>query len=270
MKSWAILHIHRLKLYRKDPGLCRAVRLQFRRRASLFKIAAQREAERDFRLHLRKKRSQKSDLPPYLTDNSWEHELNYKLWITKGARFAAARRCENLDSCALWATTILSVYLIIVGLIPYIPHPVFKSVSPELLGFGTTALSIILLAITLLISIRQYPLQAKAFHECSLRIGVLYDRLRQAKEIADEEEKRVQIAAVTRDYEDLLPNYPNHQPIDHDIFQTQKPTYFKLGWRKVLWRRARCYFGARALLDFVIVIGILCVILATLRLRMDG
>lgn len=262
MRSWAKLQLHRFQLGRKNPGLCGVIRRKFSRHRCLMKVAARREAEREFRLRLRSKRLQKSDVPPYLTKNSWEHELNYKLWITKGARFAAARRCEDLGSCGLWATTILSAYLIIVGLIPYIPHPVFKGVSPELLGFGTISLSIILMAVTLLISIRQYALQAKAFHECSLKIGILYDRLRQAKEVEDEGEKRSQIAAVTRAYEEILPNYPNHQPIDRDMFQTQKPGYFKLAWWQIAWCNVRYYARTRAMLDAVIAVGVIVVVAA--------
>lgn len=257
MRSWTKLQFHRLKLRRRDPSLCRTIRRMFRKREDILRTTIRREKERNFRLNLRKSRLEISDLPPYLTKNSWEHELNYKLWITKGARFAAARRCEDIDSYGLWATTMLSAYLIIVGLIPYIPHPMFNGVSPELLGFGTTAISIVMLAATLLISSRQYLMQAKAFHECSLRIGILYDRLRQAKEMADNEEKRREIAAVTRDYEELLPNYPNHRPIDHDMFQTQKRGYFKLGWLRIIWRRTKYYLRTRFFLDLVILGGIL-------------
>lgn len=234
------------------------------------KKATQREAEREFRLRLRKERQQKSDLPPYLTENSWEHELNYKLWITKGARFAAARRCEDLDSCGLWATTILSAYLIIVGLVPYIPHPMFKSVSPELLGFGTTALSIILMAVTLLISIRQYPLQAKAFHECALRIGILYDRLRQAKEIGDDVEKRSQIIKITRDYEELLPIYANHHSIDRDMFKKENPVYFTLGWWWIFKCKVGYYARTRATLDLVIAVGVSIVVIAIWIARVEA
>ncbi|GEP40895.1 hypothetical protein BGE01nite_01860 [Brevifollis gellanilyticus] len=222
-------------------------------------------------MRLRNQRQQKSDLPPYLTKNNWEQELNYKLWITKGARFAAARRCEDLDAAGLWATTILSAYLIIVGLIPYIPHPIFKDISQDLLSFGTAALSIILMAVTLLISMRQYPLQARAFHECSLKIGVLYDRLRQAKEIENEEAKRAQIAAVTRDYEELLPKYANHQPIDLDMFKTLKAEYFKVGW----WWCVRCNFRyyrlTKAMLHSVIAGGVLMVVIIAFRIdAMEG
>lgn len=244
--------------------------MKYRRRHTIMKRAAQREAERELRLLHRKGRLQKSDLPPYLSKNSWEQELNYKLWVTKSARFAAARRCEDMDSCGLWATTILSAYLIIVGLIPYIPHQMFKEVSPDLLGFGTTALSIILLAVTLLISMRQYPLQAKAFHECSLKIGILYDRLRQAKEVGDNEEKRSKIAAITRDYEEILPDYPNHRPIDYEMFQTQKPHYFKLSWFQVQWRKANYYFKTRATLDSVIAIGVISVALVIFRAKIEN
>lgn len=246
-------------LSRKKPVLCKLVRQRFQRLALALKRCEQREEEREFRKMIRKRRSKKSDLPPYLTENSWEHELNYKLWITKSARFAAARRCEEMDTYGQWAMTILSAYLIIVGLIPYIPHPAFKGLSPELLGFGTTSLSIILLGCSLLISSRQYPLQAKAYHECALKIGILYDRLRQAKEIEDGKLKREEIVSITREYEILLPGFPNHHPIDHDMFQTQKPAYFKLGWRQIYWRKFRYYFRTRAFLDAMILAGLLSV-----------
>lgn len=216
----------------------------------------QREEEREFKELVRKSRTAKSDLPPYLTKNSWEHELNYKLWVTKGARFHAAKRCEDIDAYGVWATTILSSYLIIVGLIPYIPHPLFNDISPELLGFGTTSLSILLLTYSLIITSRQYPVQARSHHECALKIGFLYDALRQAKEVNDEDEKRTEIARITREYETLLPHYANHRPIDHDMFQTTKPAWYKLsGWQV---RRVECiyYFHTRAILDVILALGV--------------
>ena len=36
----------------------------------------------------------KKCIPEYLKDNNFEVELNYKLWVTKGARFKASERCE--------------------------------------------------------------------------------------------------------------------------------------------------------------------------------
>ena len=37
----------------------------------------------------------KKCIPEYLKDNNFEVELNYKLWVTKGARFKASERCEE-------------------------------------------------------------------------------------------------------------------------------------------------------------------------------
>ncbi|MBE2286821.1 MAG: hypothetical protein IAE77_25410 [Prosthecobacter sp.] len=62
--------------------------------------------------------------------------MNYKLWITKGARFNAAIRCEEKDHAATWTNALLSCYLIIIGLIPFVPHPAFKAISPDIIGFG--------------------------------------------------------------------------------------------------------------------------------------
>ncbi|GAA5142521.1 hypothetical protein GCM10023213_28640 [Prosthecobacter algae] len=113
------------------------------------------------------------------------------------------------------------------------------------------------MAVTLLISSRQYPLQAKAFHECSLKIAILYDRLRQAKEIENKEQKRARIAEVTHDYEELLPNYSNHEAIDQDMFKIQKSAYFKLKWWWIAWCRISYYGRTRAMLDLIIAAGVI-------------
>ncbi|TLD68505.1 SLATT domain-containing protein [Phragmitibacter flavus] len=265
MRARSRLLLRKIMLWRKDRTLCQTVSKHFKRRSLILKRLKEREEEKEYRDYFRKQRSAKIDLPPYLTKNSWEHELNFKLWITKGARFNAARRCEEMDNYGMWANTILSSYLIIVGLIPYFPHPIFKTISPELLGFGTTSLSVLLLAQTLIVTSRHYQLQARSHHDCALKIGHLYDVLRQAKEIKDDRKKRAEISRVTKEYEALLPNYANHFPIDHDMFQTLKPTWFKLGCWKVFRIKARYYFHTRCIMDAVILLGVLLIILGVWR-----
>ena len=52
-------------------------------------------------------------IPEYLKDNNFEVELNYKLWITKGTRFKASERCEELDARYNRVVGWVSSYLII-------------------------------------------------------------------------------------------------------------------------------------------------------------
>lgn len=208
---------------------------------------AKRVREGELRAICRNSKSVKSALPPYLARNRWEEELNYKLWITKGARFNAAKRCEEKDHAATWTNALLSCYLIIIGLIPFVPHPAFKAVSPDIIGFGTTGVSIILLAYGLIVATRGYPVQAIGYHECALKIGVLYNALRRAKELKNEKDKTKEIIRISLEYDELLSRYPNHHPLDSALFETTKRTYFKLSKWECFNRRRRCWLHTKAI-----------------------
>lgn len=59
--------------------------------------------------------------PPYLKKD-FGVELNFKLWTTKGARFAASDRNKKLNSLSYQTIGYLSVYLIIINLINMTCH----------------------------------------------------------------------------------------------------------------------------------------------------
>ena len=58
----------------------------------------------------------KNKIPPYLKKD-FGVELNYKIWITKGARFSASERNRICDNLSSQTVGYLSAYLIIVNLI---------------------------------------------------------------------------------------------------------------------------------------------------------
>ncbi len=178
----------------------------------------------------------------YLRDNDWEKELNYKLWVTKGARFSAAKRLEEMDDASTKSLTLLSAYLIIIGLLPVFFPSWNERVPSRLLGIGTVGISILMLVYSMIESSRKYAVKAYRFHECALKIGRLYDALRQAKGIDSERTKDGELQRITKKYERTLECYENHQPIDFDVFQTQKPDYFKLSRFRIFKIKARSYY----------------------------
>lgn len=184
----------------------------------------------------------KEALAGYLRDNDWEKELNYKLWVTKGARFCAAQRLNAINDASTKALTFLTAYLIIIGLVPTFIPTVSQKVPSPILGISTVGISILVLVYSLIESSRRYALRAHLYHDCALRIGRLYDALRQAKSIEPKDAKIVELHRLTGEYERTLEMFENHTPIDYDIFQTQKPDYFKLPWRKVLAIRVGAYY----------------------------
>ncbi len=184
----------------------------------------------------------KSALPPYLHNNSWEEELNYKLWVTSSARFRADKRCCLRARWSQLSVTLLTSYLIIIGILPLLPQPLGKLFPADVLSFTTTAVSIILLAYSLIESSNNYSLKAHRHHECGLKIGCLYTRLRRAKEIADPDRKLREIDEITEEYQKALEAFENHEPIDYATFQTTKPDYFKLSKGKCRSIWIRYYF----------------------------
>lgn len=170
--------------------------------------------------------SKKEIIPEYLTDNNWGKELNHKLWITKGARFEANNRLKQKASLSNISLAFISSYIIIINLVPLYFTSI--NISSEIINFFTTSLSILLLVFTQIESSNEYKLNAHHFHSCSLKISKLYNDFRIIKEIEDKDEKETRVIEITNEYNELLPLYENHEPIDTEMFKSQKLDYYKL------------------------------------------
>lgn len=256
---WQLKRLFRL--YRAKPAAMRRLWRGARTRKKNAREVAKRLRERELRALCRDSKSAKPALPPYLEKNRWEEELNYKLWITKGARFNAAKRCEEKEHAATWTNALLSCYLIIIGLIPFVPHPAFKAVSPDIIGFGTAGVSILLLAYGLIVAMRGYAVHAINYHACALEIGVLYNALRRAKEFKNEEDKVKEITRISLEYDKLLSRYPNHHPLDSSLFETSKRAYFKLSRWECFWRRRMYWVHTKAIHHITVAIPVIALLI---------
>lgn len=165
--------------------------------------------------------------PPYLANNNWEQELNFKLWSTKGARFQADKRCTHLSRLSQYSTSLLTAYVIIIGLMPYFTKSMSGTDMGDVISYISSSISIILLAYSLIESFQGYDLRAHLFHQNGLEISRLYNRLRQAK-AKPETEKNAELRAISEEYELALERCGNHEGLDYEVFQTLKPDYFEL------------------------------------------
>lgn len=171
---------------------------------------------------------EKSHLPAYLRNNSWEEELNYKLWTTAGSRFRADKRCKAKARWSQLAVTLLTSYIIIIGIIPLLPKPMSDFFPSEILAFTTTAVSILLLAYSIIEAAENYPLKAYRFHECGTKVAKLYADLRQEKTATGALPNKTELGRVSTEYQHVLEIYENHEAIDYATFKTAKCAYFKL------------------------------------------
>ena len=199
----------------------------------------------------------KCKIPPYLKDNNFMTELNYKLWVTKGARFKASERCEELDRRSARLVGWLSAYLIILSVLPFCNIPEL-SLPGNYTAFISVSLSIMILVFSQLEYAMNYTAMAKDYHNCALEVANLYNELRYLKSDSDGklgDETISKMRKISANYEQTLQKYKNHLPIGYDIFRTDKPEYFNLSWLSVRKIKMR-YFMKTKFVNYFFIYGL--------------
>ena len=198
-------------------------------------------------------------IPPYLQHNDWEKELNYKLWVTKGARFVASARCRRQDYWSKLSLNLLNSYLIILGLLPFFLKATSQTVSWEMIGVAVTGISILAMVWGMHETAEQFELKSHKFHECALAIGRVYNRLRQAKQLPAAE-KQVLLGQITEEYEDILAGHDNHEPLDFDVFKLQKPEYFGMSMLDIFLVKLKALVFTRLLYAAIVLVPFLAIV----------
>jgi len=184
----------------------------------------------------------KKKIAPYLKGD-FGVELNYKMWTTKGARFSASHRNRVKHNLSTKTIGYLSAYLIIINLINIYNVPFLTKLSVEVLGFATTALSIIILLYSQFESSRNYSIKAERFHQCSLEISELYNELRMVKTFKKVTNPEERISDISKKYDIILKQHENHLPIDRLDFIKAKPDYFDLSSLDIYKINIKKYIG---------------------------
>jgi hypothetical protein len=175
----------------------------------------------------------KNKIPPYL-QKDFEVELNYKLWTTKGARFAASHRNDTLHRLSGQCVGYLSAYLIIIGLVNVYDLKFWMfSLSNNQVNFASMAFSVLILLFSQLESSESFILKSDRFHNCALDISELYNKLRYTKTYeSNNPNKKDILSKIGNEYDKILKRNENHKSIDYAKFQLQKPDYFELNFIK--------------------------------------
>jgi len=195
------------------------------------------------RQRARKIRKLKTKIPPYL-QKDFEVELNYKLWSTKGARFAASHRNETLQRLSGQTVGYLSAYLIIVGLVN-VYHLRFWmfTLTDNQVNFASMAFSVLILLFSQLESSENFSLKSDRYHNCALDISELYDKLRYVKTYENNNQNKKDILKnISIEYDKILKRNENHKSIDYIKFQLTKSSYFELSLLDKLLIRIEYYW----------------------------
>lgn len=155
-------------------------------------------------------------------------ELNYKLWVTKGARFYAAKRLQKKNSLSIYTIGFLSSYIIIINLFTFLPNLSLYHFAPEVLTIITISLSILVLVFSQIEALNSYSLKAEKIHSCAKEIGKLYNEWRYYKTCAkDSANINDKILDIKDRYEIILDKYDNHEDVDTHLFKANHNDYFE-------------------------------------------
>jgi hypothetical protein len=209
--------------------------------------------------------SNKPEFKAYL-DKTFLEELSYKLWVTKGSRFIANKRLMRQSNLSNISIALLSSYLIIASLLAVYQLSFSNLIDANLLAFGSTTLSILVLVFSQIENAGDYKIKAMRFHDCALEFGTLYNEVRKFKTleyndtIAKEQVLKF-CNEIDHKYQGILRLHENHDPVDYTRFQLENNEYFKFGSIKFLRGNAYIFFKTTLLYYSLIILPPVIVVL---------
>lgn len=198
-------------------------------------------------------------------EKTFLEELNYKIWSTKGSRFNANKRLLHVANLSNICTSMLSVYLIAVGLLSVYNIYAPTTFDANLIAYSITCLSILLLVFGQIENAKDFSTKAKQFHNCGLELSTLYNELRISKTLKENptmEEKKKFAEEVSDKYQRILERHENHHPVDHDKFKISKAKYHELDWWDVATIEIEYYFQTSFIYHFLIIVPPILIIIS--------
>jgi hypothetical protein len=174
-----------------------------------------------------------------------EQEINrwYKiLWETKGSRFVAANRLELHEKWSTISASLFSVYIISLNLLVLFPEskrlPYYNNLN---ITYTTICLSVLILAVSLIITSMNYKLRADKFHECGRRIDDIYNKVCIWKNTGNYP-SNYELERTSSEYLNILDKYENHTRIDYLLFKANNLMEYNIKHKNIFWIKTKSLF----------------------------
>lgn len=139
-------------------------------------------------------------------------KLQRRASITSSARFNASVRVQRRASLSIWAISLMSVYLLMLSLVPLILTKIGESYSAQINAINA-CLSLIVLVISVIESMRDHGRIAHLYHDAGLRIREVQNAV--SISIADNKLTADELRKYQNEYDRILKEIGvNHLEID--------------------------------------------------------
>lgn len=151
--------------------------------------------------------------------------LKLTIWITKGARYNAAKRLERQAEMADIAATGLSFAVTSLSLLSLLFADGISPFQSKTIGAATIIISFFIMLMSLMQSGKRYGLRAYVLHRCGEELTDLYREVEAAEDL-DQMTADAYLSFLKRYNSVLAHNNENHTNTDYNYFQTQNPHKF--------------------------------------------
>lgn len=160
---------------------------------------------------------------------NYAEELYQKIWTTKGARFNAHKRLEDMNQLSNGAIALNSIYVIVLSLLAIKPFSNYSRFTPEYLSLLTITFSMIIIVLALIENSKNHKAKADSLHNCAKALNKEYERIKQIKEQYETNPTlKKEIEDIGMKYQDILDKCPdNHSTKDYELFLYSENDLFK-------------------------------------------
>ena len=186
--------------------------------------------------------------------DSFGKELQLKIRTTIGSKFQAHNRLLNRFNLSNQTIAYLTAYVIIINIFGFFNFGNPFTISPQIISFTTTSISILLFSFCLIESSKEYNLKAERSHDCAKELNSVYLDLKSilhSKTISDAEKEKLYLEIKNR-YMLVLDKYDNHSDVDFNKYRALYESESKLTTLEKARYHLQYYFASGFLYHFLI------------------
>lgn len=172
------------------------------------------------------------------------NRLDRRVWITRGARFNAARRLGNRQYWSIASISFLSIYGISIPIIQSFLDPNTCVSVQKVYSIVSTVSSIFILVLSLLEGSKNYQVRAERLYSNALQLSGICRQIEFLRLRKDDREgdKVTHLIEISDAYEELILGcQENHETEDFRLFQIQNRQHFQISLLKAMTERVLLY-----------------------------
>lgn len=186
-----------------------------------------------------------------------ENLLN-KIWTTRGCRFQAHKRLNEVNNWSTWTVNILTVYIICLSILSLNPPTSYSFLSEKTGSIFMISLSITILLVSVLENSKSYKLRADNMHRCAKELSSTYNEICLIRDGIITNQIPDRLIEIGNKYQAIIDKYDdNHTDLDYIKFKAINYSFFNLTKFQKFIIGLKYFLLVRGIYIFLLVIPLL-------------